>query len=277
MPQILFEGILKMKQKKEKSNANVFRIHKDKNFVVMSNRHLFDKPPLSLKAKGLLSVLLALPDDWNYSINGLTAISKESRDCICATLKELQNFGYVEIEQTRTKGMFGAIYHIYEIPQKKNTESENPNRLNRIGKTESENPIQINNNNQDIKNENNNIIVFDENASVFGVQEIFNLYKKICSIYPQPRFLTVERIANAEKRLLKFPDESFWTTAFQNVVKSEFCKKSNFVSFDWFIKNNTNALKAFEGNYNKNNDSNAAIDLNKYANYCSNQKAAQNA
>jgi len=266
-----------MKQKKEKSNANVFRIHKDKNFVVMSNRHLFDKPPLSLKAKGLLCLLLALPDDWNYSINGLTAISRESRDCICSTLKELQNFGYVEIEQTRTKGMFGAVYHIYETPQKKTTESENPNRLNRIGKTESENPTQININNQDINNEKINNIL-DENASVFGVHEIFNLYKKICSIYPQPRFLTAERIAAVEKRLLKYPDESFWVKVFENVVKSEFCKKSNFISFDWFFKNNTNALKAFEGNYNSNNDSsNAAIDLNKYANYCEKQKAVQNA
>ena len=79
-----------MANKEKTSNAALIRVHKTKNYTVMSNKHLFDKPPLSLKAKGLLCMFLALPEDWNYSINGLVAICKESRDAIKTGLDELK-------------------------------------------------------------------------------------------------------------------------------------------------------------------------------------------
>lgn len=96
----------------------VFRVEKSRDYTTMCNYHLRDKE-LSLKAKGLLSVILSLPDDWNYSINGLAAISKESRDGVNNTLHELEHFGY--LVRNRIRGSGGKFcdteYVIYEKPR----------------------------------------------------------------------------------------------------------------------------------------------------------------
>ncbi len=95
---------------------SVFKIEKTKDFTVMSNYHLRDKN-LSYKAKGLLSFMLSLPEDWDYSLKGLCSISKENRDAIRSTLKELQQNHYLEIEKVRgDKGYFEYNYLIYEKP-----------------------------------------------------------------------------------------------------------------------------------------------------------------
>lgn len=99
----------------------------------MSNYHLKDRC-LTYKAKGLLSFMLSLPSDWDYSLKGLCAISKESRDGIRSILKELQEHHYLEIEKTRgDKGYFEYNYLIYEIPHfinremiKNTPDTENP-------------------------------------------------------------------------------------------------------------------------------------------------------
>lgn len=80
----------------------VFKIEKTNNYTVMSNYHLRDKK-LSLKAKGLLSFMLSLPDDWDYSLNGLVSVSKESKKAIRSILNELKENGYLVMEQTRAK------------------------------------------------------------------------------------------------------------------------------------------------------------------------------
>ena len=72
----------------------VFRIEKNRNYTTMSNYHLRDRR-LSLKAKGLLSLILSLPDGWDYSVRGLAAICKESPDGIATPLKELEKYGYL--------------------------------------------------------------------------------------------------------------------------------------------------------------------------------------
>lgn len=98
----------------------VFRVHKTKDFTVMSNHHLRDKN-LTLKAKGLLSVILSLPDDWKYSIAGLAAICKEGQSAVKSALQELTDAGYVTVtklypNQTET-GRIEYIYDIHERPQ----------------------------------------------------------------------------------------------------------------------------------------------------------------
>ena len=107
----------------------VFRVEKNANYTTMSNYHLRDKQ-LSLKAKGLLSFCLSLPETWDYSIMGLTAVCKEGRDCIMTTLKELEEHGYLRRERTRNPDgtMAGADYVIYELPQpvSDNPDTENP-------------------------------------------------------------------------------------------------------------------------------------------------------
>lgn len=127
----------------------VFKIEKNQNYIVMSNHHLRDRN-LSYKAKGLLSFMLSLPDDWDYSLAGLCSISKESRDGIRSILKELQEYHYVEIEKVRgNKGYFEYNYLIYEIPhfidlenEQNNPDTENPH----LDTPNVEMPTQINTN-----------------------------------------------------------------------------------------------------------------------------------
>ena len=96
----------------------VFRVEKNKNYTVMSNVPLRDEK-LSLKAKGLLSMFLSLPDNWNYSISGLAKISKESRSSINSGLKELEAAGYLVRRQLRDKKghLANTEYTIYEEPR----------------------------------------------------------------------------------------------------------------------------------------------------------------
>ena len=98
-----------------------FRVNKTKDYTVMSNNHLRDMN-LTLKAKGLLSMMLSLPEDWNYSVEGLKTICKENETAIKSALKELKKFGYLVItKQMPTKengGKYEYVYNIYEVPQK---------------------------------------------------------------------------------------------------------------------------------------------------------------
>lgn len=127
---------------------SVIRIHKTNNFTVMSNYH-FKEKKMSLKAKGLLSLMLSLPDDWNYSISGLVTLSKDGKDSVMSALAELEEFGY--LTRTRTvnaKGQFSGIeYNIFEQPQeevpvaeKQNSDKQNEENQN------SDNPPQLNTN-----------------------------------------------------------------------------------------------------------------------------------
>ena len=96
----------------------VFRIEKTRDYTVMSNHHLKDRT-LTLKSKGLLSMMLSLPDEWNYTTRGLAAICREGVDCIGAALKELETHGYIRRTQLRDeKGKItDTEYVIYEMPQ----------------------------------------------------------------------------------------------------------------------------------------------------------------
>jgi hypothetical protein len=98
----------------------VFRVNKNDNYTTMSNYHLKDKS-ISLKAKGLLSEMLSLPDDWNYSIQGLVAINKEEETSIKNTLNELKESGYLVITKLlpneTSSGRIEYIYDVYEKPK----------------------------------------------------------------------------------------------------------------------------------------------------------------
>ena len=96
----------------------VFRIEKTRDYTVMSNHHLKDRT-LTLKSKGLLSMMLSLPDEWNYTTRGLAAICREGVDSIGAALKELETHGYIRRTQLRDeKGKItDTEYVIYEMPQ----------------------------------------------------------------------------------------------------------------------------------------------------------------
>ena len=108
----------------------VFRIERTRDYTVMCNHHL-KNPALSLKAKGLLSMMLSFPDEWNYSERGLASICKEGVDAIHSAIKELEANGYMERHQLRGKGgrIVDTEYVIYERPRQPDTappDTENP-------------------------------------------------------------------------------------------------------------------------------------------------------
>lgn len=97
----------------------VFRVEKNSGYTVMSNHHLRNQE-LSLKAKGLLSQMLSLPDNWDYTLKGLSLINREKIDAIREAIRELERAGYIVRSRERDeKGRLrGADYIIYELPQK---------------------------------------------------------------------------------------------------------------------------------------------------------------
>ena len=99
-------------------------MNKTKNYTVMNNEHLKDKR-LSLKAKGLLSVMLSLPDTWDYSISGLVAICKESETAVKSTLNELKSCGYLVVtKKMPNETESGRIEYVYDIFEKAQTEKQ---------------------------------------------------------------------------------------------------------------------------------------------------------
>ena len=98
----------------------VIRVHKTKDYTIMSNSHLREKK-MSLKAKGLLSVMLSLPSDWNYTVAGLVSICSEQESAIISALNELKKFGYLRVVKLLPNetddGRIRYIYNIYETPQ----------------------------------------------------------------------------------------------------------------------------------------------------------------
>ena len=134
----------------------VFRVEKIRDYTVMANHHLRNTE-LSLKAKGLLSLMLSLPEEWDYTTKGLARICKDGVDSICAGVRELEDHGYVVRERIRNpNGQLGAIeYTILEQPRTSEPKREKPERENPVqenpvlddpvlGKPEQENPAQLN-------------------------------------------------------------------------------------------------------------------------------------
>lgn len=104
-----------------------FKVNKTKDYTIMSNYHLKEKN-MSLKAKGLLSVMLSLPDNWDYSISGLIAISLENETSIKSALSELKQFGYLEViklmPNESENGRIDYVYNIYEKPKQEGKKQE---------------------------------------------------------------------------------------------------------------------------------------------------------
>lgn len=111
----------------------MFRIEKTKDFSIMSNHHLRNVK-LSLKAKGLLSLMLSLSNDWDYTMRGLAHICKDGVDSISSTLKELERNGYLIRQRIRYEnGQLGDIeYTIHERPINVEIEEISPKRENPV-------------------------------------------------------------------------------------------------------------------------------------------------
>ena len=158
---------------------STFRVNKNVNYTVMSNHHLQDKR-LSLKAKGLLSYMLSLPDDWDYSLKGLTVGCKDGIDSVRSAVHELEDGGY--LCRSKVRDARGRIidynYEVFELPQKERIEkrpapvpnspsSENP----MSGFPTLENPTQQNTNKQNTKRQSTNLSGQTDESADFDQME----------------------------------------------------------------------------------------------------------
>ena len=124
----------------------VFRIERTRDYTVMSNHHLRNAN-LSLKAKGLLSMMLSLPEDWNYTTRGLAKICKEGVDAIGAALRELEATGYIVRHKLRDRQgrISDTEYVIYEQPQLRKPDTDSPDTENPyMDKPDTEKPAELN-------------------------------------------------------------------------------------------------------------------------------------
>ncbi|MDE7477428.1 MAG: helix-turn-helix domain-containing protein, partial [Lachnospiraceae bacterium] len=105
----------------------VIRVEKTKDYTTMGNYHFREKD-MSFKAKGVLSTMLSLPDDWDYTMEGLAALASDGIDSVRTALKELERFGYVEIKRTRDElgRLRGTQYIVHEKPILAKSKLESP-------------------------------------------------------------------------------------------------------------------------------------------------------
>ena len=127
---------------------SVIRVEKNNNYTTMNNHH-FRNRELSLKAKGVMSLMLSLPDDWDYTIKGLATLSKDGVDSVRSALKELEEQGYLTMKRIRNElgHLTSAEYVLREIPNTELPMQEKPILENPISeKPILENPMQLNTN-----------------------------------------------------------------------------------------------------------------------------------
>ena len=177
----------------------VYRMERTGNFTVMSNYHLRDMS-LSLKAKGLMSLMLSLPEGWKYSARGLAAICKEGTEAVSAALRELEERGYVfrTVIRDQAGRIVSTEYVIYEKPYTENPDTENPYTEN----PDTENPALLNKEIENKEKENTDLSSNNQIKSedFHGVDEdlIFSEktedvrdfimekveYGRLCSVFP---------------------------------------------------------------------------------------------
>ncbi len=196
----------------------VFRVERNTGYTVMSNHHLRNKE-LTLKAKGLLSQMLSLPEDWDYTLAGLSHINRESIDAIRTAVWELEKAGYITRRQGRDeKGKMTAIeYTIYEQPQSPELEKpilENPTAGNPVlenpttGNPTSENPMQI------IKEEQKTNLSKKEKSNT-DIQSTHSI--PIHSPNPSP----FEGAAQPPERKRKEPNDAY--RVYEEIIKDNIC------------------------------------------------------
>lgn len=203
--------------------STVIRVEKNQNYTVMSNLFLRNKE-LSLKAKGLLAVCLSLPPNWEYSMKGLVAISKESITAIRNSMRELEEHGYMKVNKLKNdKGHFYYEYVIYEEPEHKkpstgelhvdNLEVEKVD----TGKVGAENVNQLSNNVLSTEKESTNelnLYILEERLT----PEISKLFKEYLELREEMKMPVTER--GLQTLLSRLEDLSNGNTQIQKMMLS---------------------------------------------------------
>lgn len=256
-----------------------FRVNKTSDYTVISNYHLREKE-MSLKAKGLLTLMLSLPEDWDYSISGLASICAENETAIKTGLKELKKFGYLRISKIfpskeRGNKKIEYIYEIFEKPlgedkrQKEQEIEKQPLEKQKVENQGVENLLlesqavenqgqlstkESNTNKLNTKEVSTKEYIHVKNEFSRSYEDIKNKWIKIAHEYK----LSGTQLKITEKRkrvinnLLKEYSAGEVLQAMEKVHTSSFLQGNNKtgwqISFDWFI-NKSNFLKVLEGNY----------------------------
>lgn len=228
----------------------VFKVNKNNNYTVISNTHLKERK-MTLKAKGLLTLMLSLPPDWDYSIEGLISICVEGERAINSTLNELKEFGYLRIEKLpprKGKNQFEYIYNIYEKPLKKEERQLKNVEVQNV-KLQSEavqNQGQLNTNTLSTKELNTKLL---NTYSLF--MEKWNELAKECELSLIKSF-TENRRKKLFELLEKFTQEEILETMFKikniNFLLGRTDKSNWKISFDDFL-NEEKFIKILEGAY----------------------------
>jgi len=179
----------------------VFKVNKTEDYTVMANSH-FRNHKISLKAKGLLSLMLSLPDDWDYSLEGLATLCSDGLSSVKTTLKELEKLGYVEVVKmmpgTTKSGRIEYEYNIYEIPKQEYEKQEVeilPLEIQPLEIQPTENRRQLNTNKSNTNKSNNS-------ASA----EAQELFERLWKLYPRKKGKSAVKLST-KKKLLKVGEE----------------------------------------------------------------------
>lgn len=205
----------------------IFKINKTQDYVVMSNHHLRNKN-LTLKAKGLLSQMLSLPDDWDYTLAGLAHINKESIDAVRTAVWELEKEGYIEKTRERDeKGKLGGtIYNIYEVPPKNNLDPKPQAEKDTNNKIKTNN---LSNTNKDNKNK-----------EVTKKNETENLQKSNMAPLNSITQTNIEqqkdeKESNDNRRERIRKKDIYEYNKYREIIK-------NNIEYDWWVENHESAI-----------------------------------
>lgn len=274
-----------------------FRVNKTSDYTVISNYHLREKG-MSLKAKGLLTLMLSLPENWDYSISGLASICAENETAIKTGLKELKKFGYLRISKIfpnkeRGNKKIEYVYEIFEKPlvegkrQKEQETEKQPLEKQKVENQGVENlPLEsqavenqgqlstkeLNTNKLSTKEVSTKEYIHVKNEFSQACEDIKNKWVKIACEYKLSG--TQLKITDKRKRvinnLLKEYSAEEVLQAMEKVHTSSFLQGNNKtgwqIAFDWFI-NKSNFLKVLEGNYDDKANSNNSEKEKKFQNY----------
>lgn len=205
----------------------IFKINKTQDYVVMSNHHLRNKN-LTLKAKGLLSQMLSLPDDWNYTLAGLAHINKESIDAVRTAVWELEKEGYIEKTRERDeKGKLGGtIYNIYEVPPKNNLDPKPQVKKDTNNKIKTNN---LSNTNKDNKNKEVTKKTETENLQKSNMAPLNSIAQT--NIEQQKD----EKESNDNRRERIGKKDIYEYNKYREIIK-------NNIEYDWWVENHESAI-----------------------------------
>ena len=269
-----------------------FRVNKTSDYTVISNYHLREKG-MSLKAKGLLTLMLSLPENWDYSILGLASICAENETAIKTGLNELKKFGYLRISKIfpnkkRGNKKIEYVYEIFEKPLKEDkkqkeqkTEEQTlesqvvenlPLESQAVENQGQLNTKELNTNKLNTKEVSTKEYIHVKNEFSRLCEEIKTKWIKIAHEYK----LSGTQLKITEKRkrvinnLLKEYSVEEVLQAMEKIRTSNFLQGNNKtgwqIAFDWFI-NKSNFLKVLEGNYDDKANSNNSEKEKKFQNY----------